>query len=748
MRVGFGSLLPRIRAVGAASLLVVALTVPARQVYASADDVTVSATVAQVLNEEYANALFAPARTKLQAALDKCKRGKCSGATKAQVYVALGMVASQIGQSDEAKANFVAALNADPTAKLPDRGTSPSIKAQFAEAQKTVGADAPPATATATPPPPAATTATAAPADPPPPPPAAGAPGAPKGWTSAEAFQLASAGLAGDLAGKLDVCIEKDRESLKLEEQPGTRLHLASCERRSGKLIDALRDAQKALEDGIKKKDGPVMRVARDKVTELLQKIPHVTFQAPAGASDLAVTFDDRPVPRDALTKRFSVDPGKHTVHAEGVLNGVSMTYDEEYDVKEAELVTVVITLKTQASEYLTQGQLKCMLGAKSQEEVLRCLPQNKKNIVVKAGMDVSGYTDTNAVNILSPSINGSISSPTAGWNVGASYLLDVVTAASPDVVSMASPAFRDRRHAVTANGGFKLGILGVSANGGLSVESDYTSISGGLAATLDLRDKLLTPRLGFNYSHDIIGRSTTPYDVFSNQLDTSTIDAGVTVVMNPTTLLVLNATLQFERGDQSKPYRYVPLFDPKRVAPRVPVGFTIDGVNANRLPLKPAEQLPTERDRYALGARFVHRMANATLRVDERLYFDTWGTKASSTDARYMQDVGKRIRVWPHLRFHAQTGASFYQLAYSASLNQDGSITVPLFRTTDRELSPLITLTAGGGIRFGLTAPESPTQIGLTIQGDVMYTRFLNALYVTTRTALYGTFGIDAEFD
>ena len=712
----------------------------ARPAAASADDVTVTATVTQILNEDYAQASFGPAKTKLQAVLDKCKKGgKCSGVTRGQVYVALGMVASQVGQADEAKANFVAALNADPSAKLPDRGVSPSIRAQFGEAQKTVAADAPP-------PPHAPTTSAPATTDATPPPATTAV--APKGWTSAEAFQLASAGLAGDLAGKLDVCIEKDRESLKLEEKPGTRLHLASCERRSGKLLDALRDAQKALEDGIQKKDGPVMRVARDKVTDILQKIPHVTFQAPAGATDLNVTFDDRPVPKDALTKRFSVDPGKHQVHAEGVLNGVSMVFDEEYDVKEAELVTVVITLKTQASEYLTPGQLKCMLGAKSQEEVIRCLPQNKKNIVVKAGMDFSAYTDTNAVNVISPSINGSVSSPTAGWNFGASYLLDVVTAASPDVVSMASPAFRDRRHAVTATGGFKPGIFGVQANGSLSVENDYVSAGGGLALTMDLRDKLLTPRLAYNYSHDIIGRSTTPYSVFSNTLDTQTVDAGVTIVLSSTSLLLLNATVQFERGDQSKPYRYVPLFDPKRVAPRVPVGLTIDGVNANRLPLKPNEQLPTERDRYAIGGRFIHRLHNATLRVDERLYFDTWGTKATSTDARYMQDVGKRLRVWPHVRFHAQTGASFYQLAYGAILNQDGSLTVPLFRTTDRELSPLITLTAGGGVRLGLTAPEAPTQIGITLQADVMYTRFLNALYVTTRTALYGTVGIDAEFD
>lgn len=104
------------------------------------------------------------------------------------------------------------------------------------------------------------------------------------GWDNVEAFQQASAGLAADMAGKLDQCIEYDNDSLKLEEQPRTRLHLSSCERRAGKLIDALRDAQKALESGIQKKDIAVMKAARTRVQDLLLRIPHVTFVAPPAA--------------------------------------------------------------------------------------------------------------------------------------------------------------------------------------------------------------------------------------------------------------------------------------------------------------------------------------------------------------------------------------------------------------------------------------------------------------------------------
>ena len=50
--------------------------------------------------------------------------------------------------------------------------------------------------------------------------------------------------------------------------------------------------------------------------------------------------------------------------------------------------------------------------------------------------------------------------------------------------------------------------------------------------------------------------------------------------------------------------------------------------------------------------------------------------------------------------------------------------------------------------MRFALTAPDSKTQIGVNVAGDLMYTRFFDALFVTTRTAVYGTVGMDLEFD
>jgi hypothetical protein len=501
--------------------------------------------------------------------------------------------------------------------------------------------------------------------------------------------------------GKLEVCIEKNRASLKIEEQPRTRLHLSSCETRAGHLIDALGDAQKALKAGIEHRDTPVMRAARNRVSDLLKRIPHVTFVPPPGATDLNVTFDERLVPNDALTRKFSVDPGAHKVHAEGAIEGVPLAFDKDYDVKESELVTVDIVLVSQRPEFLTESQVKCMLSAKSQEDVLKCIPARTKNLVVKAGSEINGYVDTDHVDVFSPAINGSVTSPTSGWNDGAQAVLNV------------------------------------------SDEPDYLSVGGGVALTGDLRDKLITPRVAYSYRHDEI--RLTKDTSLHHDLAVNVFEGGGTFILSPTSLVLANVSLQTERGDQSKPYRYVPMFDPS-ITSRVPVGASVALVNEFRLPMRPQEQLPLARDRYAIGARFVSHLPFGTLRLEERLYHDTWDQNATTTDVQYIMEFFRRLRAWPHFRFNAQSGANFYRLAYT-SLVSNGSVIIPTYRTTSRELAPSVAGTVGAGARFAINRPEARTQYSVYAQGDILFSDFEDSLFVTHATAFFGTVGFDTEF-
>lgn len=543
-------------------------------------------------------------------------------------------------------------------------------------------------------------------------------------------------------------CVDRTRAELRSGETAATRLELAKCEADAGALVEALRDAEKALREALEKRDIATVRAGKATIDELTPRIPHVTFAIPSGTTDLVVTFDDRPVPVDGFGKKFAVNPGPHAAHAEGKLNSVPLVFDKDYDVKEGELVTVAVVLTPAKPEFLTQGQLSCMVTAKSQEEVLKCLPENRKNLVVKAGLDMSAYSDTDHVHVFTPSINGSISSPTAGWNVGASYLVDVVSAASPDIVSEASPPFHEVRQGASLTGGYKPKTFGVQAQANGSSEPDYLSLGAGIAMLAELNDKLITPRIAYNFSYDTIGRSTTPFNVFHHNIATNEFEAGTTFVLSSRSLLLINGTLQVERGDQSKPYRYVPMFDAS-VAPHVAPGQSIADVNAARLNVRPLEQLPNDRNRYAVGLRFAHRFSASTLRVEERLYHDSWEQSATTTDMRFVVDVGQRVRVWPHGRLNLQNGTDFYRLAYSATVDPaTNAVTLPRYRTDDRELSPLVTVVGGGGFRVALTGSDASVQLGVSVQADVMWTRFFDALFLSTRLAEYGTIGIDAEFE
>jgi hypothetical protein len=202
---------------------------------------------------------------------------------------------------------------------------------------------------------------------------------------------------------------------------------------------------------------------------------------------------------------------------------------------------------------------------------------------------------------------------------------------------------------------------------------------------------------------------------------------------------------MTIERGDQSKPYRYVPMFDPTTV---VPVGASINYVNDNRLPMRPLEQLPTARERYAVAMRYALRIGGkATLRLEERAYTDTWNIRATTTDFRFIVDASRRLRIWPHLHVHAQTSASFYSRAYTATTEPDGTVRLPAYRTDDRELSPFISGTGGGGAHLSLSAPEAKFQYGISAQADAMYSQYFSALFIKSRIAYYGTLGFDVEF-
>ncbi|HVU04763.1 MAG TPA: DUF3570 domain-containing protein [Polyangiaceae bacterium] len=363
---------------------------------------------------------------------------------------------------------------------------------------------------------------------------------------------------------------------------------------------------------------------------------------------------------------------------------------------------------------------------------------------VVKAKAEMSAYTDTDAVNVFTPAVEGSIESPTAGWSASGSYLVDVVSAASVDIVSTASGHWTEVRHAGTLGAGYSPGGATVNVSGAVSREPDYLSLSGGGSVTLDLADKTVNPTFAYGYTHDTAGRSDTPFSVFSQTLQRHTITGALELILDPLTLVSFSVDGIFEVGDQTKPYRMLPIFAPS-VAPNVARGATPEAVNALRLPARVAEHLPDSRNRFAISGRLAQRLSGSTFVLTERFYADDWGLVASTTDLRFVIDASRRTFVWTHLRGHFQSGVTFWQRAYVGYA--DGApLSVPKWRTGDREMSPLNAGTFGAGIRVNVGPDTHPTEWSVVGQADVLLTAYSNALFIQNREGFLGVIQLEAE--
>jgi hypothetical protein len=362
--------------------------------------------------------------------------------------------------------------------------------------------------------------------------------------------------------------------------------------------------------------------------------------------------------------------------------------------------------------------------------------------LTIRAAAEVSAYTDSDAVHVLSPTVAGSVADDVAGWSVGGSYLVDAVSAASVDIVSTASGHRVEQRHVGAAAADFRVAGAKVSLAGGFSREPDYLSIGGGGLVSLELNDKNLMPFLGGSYGHDLVGRHGDPMSIWPS-MDKGALKTGATFVVNRSTIAALTLDAIFESGYMAKPYRYLPVVAPGVV---IPAGASVDLVKSLSS-YSVAENVPTARNRFALSGRLAHRAGISTFRGDQRLYTDTWGMQASTTDIHEYISLGSRVTVWPHLRGHVQRGVIFWRRVLEQVPNPAGGPPgVPNYRAGDRELGPLYTLTGGLGLRAQIAGDvHAPWTLSWQIDGS--FTRYLDAVYISRRRALFTALSLEAGF-
>jgi len=687
-----------------------------------ANDEVLAGIIDGILESEVGTEQYGKALQNLEAAQGICEGGACSAKAEANLLAVVGTVQALDGQRGAAKKSLKAALRKDAAVKLPSQFASAEVKSLFDEVKGTKSTKR-----------------------------AAGCRGRfkrgrkPFGWKSAEAYFCYKEAKAAESDEDYGRCADEARSSLEVETRTGTRTVLARCLELNNRWSEAIAEYQEVGRTAPKRGQFTAARAARTRAATLQRRMPALNLKPPDDVDDLVVKLDGTELPLEILEAEIPIDPGEHEVIASGKQDGTPVGFSQKIELEPDESITVLLTLSPGNPDPQTQKILKCLAEGKTPRE---CLPTASDTVsgdlTYRVGVEASGYTDDMDVDVATPSMNFSVENVTDGWGVGAAFLLDVVTAASIDILATASPRWREVRYVPAINGHKKFGDYDVSLRGSLSREPDYLSGSVGATVTTDFVQKTVTPSLGLEYSHDINGRTQTSFDVFGKRINRFAITTGVGLVLDKATFASLSFVTVIEDGDMSKPYRHVPMFAPD-VAPQVSPGLVIDAVNFFREPERPLEQLPTSRKRFALAFALAHRFADATIRASQRLYIDTWGTKATTTDARFMYDLLKELRIWPHARFHAQTAADFYELAYIIQRTPDGRPILPSLRTGDRELGPLIAVTVGGGMRYEFGERRS---LGVSLAGDFIYSRFLNHLFVKQRLGGFGALGFDAEFE
>jgi hypothetical protein len=304
-------------------------------------------------------------------------------------------------------------------------------------------------------------------------------------------------------------------------------------------------------------------------------------------------------------------------------------------------------------------------------------------------------YTDSDHTTVVSPLVRIS-KDAWRGGTLGASFVADVVSSASVDVVTNATTHMTDFRREVSGSLTQRISETTLSGAYIFSNENDYTSHNMALGVAQDLLQKNTTLALGYGYSWNEVGRSGEANFHCVGQpqgpclLQVHNIDATWTQVLTPKTLMQAGYSFQYALGYQASPYRFV---------------HTESGVTV-------PETDPDRRARHAFVLALKRHVASdSALEASYRFYFDDWGVMSHTAILQYTIDF-ERVTLRLRERFYYQNGASFFQSQYTDASSP--------YITADRELSTFFANVAGVKLIFKLDRLFAG--LSLEAKADVFY--------------------------
>jgi hypothetical protein len=298
-------------------------------------------------------------------------------------------------------------------------------------------------------------------------------------------------------------------------------------------------------------------------------------------------------------------------------------------------------------------------------------------------------------------------------WELGARYLIDVVSSASVDVITQATGRFEDTRHDIAASGGLREPDRSLVAGYSHSTEHDWQSHNASLSGSLDVLQQNLTLSASLGFQDNTITRANS--FGFEQSLRVFLGTLGASYTLTPRDLIAISLASSYYDGFQSSPYRYV----------------TVAGQAL-------LERQPEQRFRQALVLRHHHYLGDGwALRSHARLYADTYGVKSLTLGAESVFESAP-FDVALGLRGYQQTRADFYRAAYPSEQR---------YMTIDKELSPFFDVFAGPTLGYGRTqlGPFQGLRLEARVQG--FYFDFSDFPALDQRYGVVADVGASAAF-
>lgn len=231
--------------------------------------------------------------------------------------------------------------------------------------------------------------------------------------------------------------------------------------------------------------------------------------------------------------------------------------------------------------------------------------------------------------------------------SLSANYLLDMVSSASIDVVTTASP-YTEERTQWGFGADYLHGKSTYSVGWSTSSESDYEANTIFAAISQDMFGDLTTVSFGFKQGKNDIFRNLQGErdPTFAEESEQRAYSVGVTQILTRSLIGTFNFEVVSDEGYLNSPYRSVRYFDPS-----VPAGYSFQG-----------EVYPETRTSNAASLRLAYYLPwRAAVDGWYRYYTDSWGIDGQNVEFTYTQPMWNRWIFGGSARWYSQNHADFY---------------------------------------------------------------------------------------